>query len=107
MRDKALTIPAVSIPSALASSSASTTATPASNATGIFQPASHVIGVGNVGLDIARILAKTGDELLVTEIPDNVYASLSTNQAGSPPVRQAGPAQAKFTPEGTQGVRPI
>ena len=35
-----------------------------------------VIGVGNVGLDVSRILAKTGDELKVTEIPDNVYLSL-------------------------------
>ena len=33
-----------------------------------------VLGVGNVALDVARILAKTADELLVTEIPDNVYA---------------------------------
>ncbi|WP_198531877.1 FAD-dependent oxidoreductase, partial [Corynebacterium diphtheriae] len=32
-----------------------------------------VIGVGNVGLDVARILAKTADELHTTEIPDNVY----------------------------------
>ncbi|HZK31838.1 MAG TPA: FAD-dependent oxidoreductase, partial [Corynebacterium sp.] len=36
-----------------------------------------VIGVGNVALDIARILAKTADELLVTEIPDNVYDNLA------------------------------
>ncbi|SER92631.1 FAD-dependent oxidoreductase [Corynebacterium cystitidis] len=59
-----------------------------------------VIGVGNVGLDIARILAKTGDELLVTEIPDNVYASLSTNQAEEVHLfGRRGPAQAKFTPK--------
>ena len=40
-----------------------------------------VIGVGNVALDISRVLAKTGDELAVTEIPDNVYESLKKNQA--------------------------
>lgn len=58
-----------------------------------------VIGVGNVGLDVARILAKTGDELLVTEIPDNVYASLKQNQATEVHVfGRRGPAQAKFTP---------
>lgn len=58
-----------------------------------------VIGVGNVGLDVARILAKTGDELLVTEIPDNVYASLKNNQAREVHVfGRRGPAQAKFTP---------
>ena len=58
-----------------------------------------VIGVGNVGLDVARILAKTGDELKVTEIPDNVYGSLSQNQAHTVRVfGRRGPAQAKFTP---------
>ncbi|WP_018295982.1 FAD-dependent oxidoreductase [Corynebacterium lubricantis] len=59
-----------------------------------------VIGVGNVGLDIARILAKTGDELLVTEIPDNVYDSLAKNQAEEVHMfGRRGPAQAKFTPK--------
>ncbi|MCQ9342923.1 FAD-dependent oxidoreductase [Corynebacterium kozikiae] len=59
-----------------------------------------VIGVGNVGLDVARILAKTGDELLVTEIPDNVYESLKQNQAEEVHVfGRRGPAQAKFTPQ--------
>ncbi|ALC06828.1 hypothetical protein CDES_12405 [Corynebacterium deserti GIMN1.010] len=58
-----------------------------------------VIGVGNVALDVARILAKTGDELLVTEIPDNVYKSLAKNQAKEVHVfGRRGPAQAKFTP---------
>ncbi len=33
-----------------------------------------MLGVGNVALDVARILAKTADELLPTEIPPaNVY----------------------------------
>ncbi|AHI23745.1 FAD-dependent oxidoreductase [Corynebacterium vitaeruminis] len=59
-----------------------------------------VIGVGNVGLDVARILAKTGDELLVTEIPDNVYASLKDNQAETVRVfGRRGPAQVKFSPQ--------
>lgn len=58
-----------------------------------------VIGVGNVALDVARILAKTGDELRVTEIPDNVYDSLKNNQAKEVHVfGRRGPAQAKFTP---------
>ncbi|WP_426707179.1 FAD-dependent oxidoreductase [Corynebacterium auriscanis] len=58
-----------------------------------------VIGVGNVGLDIARVLAKTGDELLTTEIPDNVYDSLKNNKAKEVHVfGRRGPAQAKFTP---------
>lgn len=58
-----------------------------------------VIGVGNVGLDVARILAKTGEELHVTEIPDNVYEVLKSNQATEVHVfGRRGPAQAKFTP---------
>ncbi|APT85536.1 FAD-dependent oxidoreductase [Corynebacterium aquilae] len=58
-----------------------------------------VVGVGNVGLDVARILAKTGEELHVTEIPDNVYEVLKTNQAKEVHVfGRRGPAQAKFTP---------
>ena len=59
-----------------------------------------VIGVGNVGLDVARVLAKTADELKVTEIPDNVYDSLKRNQAREVHVfGRRGPAQAKFTPQ--------
>ena len=67
-----------------------------------FQPHAEtvaVLGVGNVGLDIARILAKTADELLVTEIPDNVHAGLKKNAAKDVHVfARRGPAQVKFTP---------
>ena len=59
-----------------------------------------VIGVGNVSLDVSRILAKTADELLVTEIPDNVYQSLKDNKAKEVHVfGRRGPAQAKYTPK--------
>lgn len=59
-----------------------------------------VIGVGNVALDISRVLAKTGEELLVTEIPDNVYESLKNNKAEVVHMfGRRGPAQAKFTPK--------
>lgn len=58
-----------------------------------------VIGVGNVGLDVARILAKTADELKVTEIPDNVFESLKKNKATEVHVfGRRGPAQVKFSP---------
>ncbi|MGW6378030.1 FAD-dependent oxidoreductase [Rhodococcus sp. NPDC055112] len=58
-----------------------------------------VLGVGNVALDIARVLAKTGDELLPTEIPANVYEGLKNNKAVEVHVfGRRGPAQAKFTP---------
>ncbi|MFI8822598.1 FAD-dependent oxidoreductase [Streptomyces sp. NPDC053431] len=58
-----------------------------------------VLGVGNVALDIARILAKTADELLPTEIPPNVYEGLKANKALEIHVfGRRGPAQAKFSP---------
>ena len=59
-----------------------------------------VVGVGNVALDVSRILAKTGHELAVTEIPDNVYESLKNNKAETVHMfGRRGPAQAKFTPK--------
>ena len=58
-----------------------------------------VLGVGNVALDVARILAKTGDELLTTEIPANVYDCLRRSRVREVHVfGRRGPAQAKFTP---------
>jgi ferredoxin/flavodoxin---NADP+ reductase len=67
-----------------------------------FDPAAEtvaVLGVGNVGLDVARILAKTADELLATEIPDNVYRGLKQNAAKDVHVfARRGPAQVKFSP---------
>ncbi|TGB15658.1 FAD-dependent oxidoreductase [Streptomyces sp. MZ04] len=58
-----------------------------------------VLGVGNVALDVARILAKTADELLPTEIPANVHEGLKANKALEVHVfGRRGPAQAKFSP---------
>ncbi|MFI6850277.1 FAD-dependent oxidoreductase [Kitasatospora sp. NPDC050467] len=58
-----------------------------------------VLGAGNVALDVARILAKTADELLSTEIPPNVHAGLRRNKALEVHVfGRRGPAQAKFSP---------
>lgn len=58
-----------------------------------------VLGVGNVALDVARILAKTADELLPTDIPANVHAGLAQNKALEVHVfGRRGPAQAKFSP---------
>ncbi|RZQ65427.1 FAD-dependent oxidoreductase [Amycolatopsis suaedae] len=59
-----------------------------------------VLGVGNVALDVARVLAKTADELLPTEIPPNVYAGLRSSRVTDVHVfGRRGPAQAKFTPQ--------
>jgi ferredoxin--NADP+ reductase len=35
-----------------------------------------IIGVGNVAIDLARVLAKTADELAATDVPDDVLAVL-------------------------------
>ncbi|SDQ25892.1 FAD-dependent oxidoreductase [Microbacterium sp. cf332] len=58
-----------------------------------------VIGNGNVALDVARVLAKHADDLLVTEIPDNVYQGLRSSAVTDVHVfGRRGPAQVKFTP---------
>jgi ferredoxin--NADP+ reductase len=58
-----------------------------------------VLGVGNVALDVARILAKGVEDLMPTEIPPNVAEGLRANQATDVHVfGRRGPAQAKFTP---------
>jgi len=58
-----------------------------------------VVGVGNVALDVSRILAKHADDLLPTEIPDNVYEVLKASPVTDVHVfGRRGPAQVKFTP---------
>lgn len=58
-----------------------------------------VIGNGNVALDVSRMLIKHADDLLVTEIPENVYEGLKAN-----PIEELhlfgrrGPKYVKFTP---------
>ncbi|TCJ31201.1 FAD-dependent oxidoreductase [Nocardioides jejuensis] len=58
-----------------------------------------VLGVGNVALDVARVLAKTADEMLVTDIPAQVFEGLKTKQITDVHVfSRRGPAYAKFSP---------
>ena len=58
-----------------------------------------VIGNGNVALDVARILSKHAEDLLVTEIPENVYRDLAASPVTDVHVfGRRGPAQVKFTP---------
>ena len=58
-----------------------------------------VIGNGNVALDVSRMLIKHADDLLPTEIPQNVYEGLKEN-----PIEELhlfgrrGPKYVKFTP---------
>lgn len=58
-----------------------------------------VFGVGNVALDVARILAKHVEDLMVTEIPGNVEEGLRASRVTDVHVfGRRGPAQVKFTP---------
>jgi len=58
-----------------------------------------VIGVGNVGLDVARMLARSAEELLATDIPQHVHAALADSTITDVHMfARRGPAQAKFTP---------
>ncbi|MDZ5076462.1 FAD-dependent oxidoreductase [Nesterenkonia sp. HG001] len=58
-----------------------------------------VIGNGNVALDVARVLAKHPEDMLATEIPENVYQGLRSSPASDVHIfGRRGPAQVKFTP---------
>jgi ferredoxin/flavodoxin---NADP+ reductase len=57
-----------------------------------------VVGVGNVAVDVARVLAKTAEELRVTDMPDHVLKVLDASAISDVHiVGRRGPAQAKFT----------
>ncbi|WP_413452095.1 FAD-dependent oxidoreductase [Georgenia phoenicis] len=58
-----------------------------------------VLGVGNVALDVARILAKHVEDLMPTEVPANVVEGLRQSPVTDVHVfGRRGPAQVKFTP---------
>ena len=58
-----------------------------------------VIGIGNVAVDVARILCRTTDELLKTDIADYAIDALSeSNIKEVHMIGRRGPAQGAFTP---------
>ncbi|MFE6734702.1 FAD-dependent oxidoreductase [Microbacterium sp. NPDC057650] len=58
-----------------------------------------VIGNGNVALDVARVLAKHGEDQRSTDVPDNVLAGLESSAITDVHVfGRRGPADIKFTP---------
>jgi ferredoxin--NADP+ reductase len=58
-----------------------------------------VLGNGNVALDVSRMLAKHAEDLLPTEIPDNVHQGLvASNVTDVHVFGRRGPANVKFTP---------
>lgn len=61
--------------------------------------AAVVVGVGNVAMDVARVLAKSVDELKETDIADHALEKLAQSQIKDIYVlSRRGPAQVKFTP---------
>ncbi|BDR53968.1 glutamate synthase [Bombiscardovia apis] len=56
-----------------------------------------VIGGGNVAMDVARLLMRQANDLLPTDVPDNVYEGIAANPARELHMFiRRGPAQAKF-----------
>lgn len=61
-------------------------------------PAAVVVGVGNVAMDVARVLAKSVNELKDTDIADYALDDLATSQIKDIYIlSRRGPAQVKFT----------
>ncbi|MDZ7707917.1 MAG: FAD-dependent oxidoreductase [Trueperaceae bacterium] len=57
-----------------------------------------VVGMGNVAVDVARILAKSVDELAVTDIADHAIEALAESRVEEiSMLGRRGPAQAKWT----------
>lgn len=57
-----------------------------------------VVGMGNVAVDVVRLLAKTADDLRSTDMPDHVLEVLDRSHVTDiHMVGRRGPAQAKFT----------
>jgi ferredoxin--NADP+ reductase len=62
------------------------------------QESAAVVGIGNVAMDVARILCRTRDELMQTDIADYALEALvNSNIKEVYILGRRGPAQAKFT----------
>ncbi|WP_214322304.1 FAD-dependent oxidoreductase [Nonomuraea sediminis] len=61
-------------------------------------PEVAVIGVGNVAVDVVRVLAKTAEELSSTDVPQDVLERLAESQVKAiHMIGRRGPEHAKFT----------
>ncbi|MFD9945819.1 FAD-dependent oxidoreductase [Nonomuraea sp. NPDC059023] len=64
----------------------------------IDSPEIAVIGVGNVAVDVVRVLAKTAEELAATDVPHDVLERLADSQVKAiHMIGRRGPEHAKFT----------
>jgi ferredoxin--NADP+ reductase len=63
------------------------------------RPGVAVVGAGNVALDVARVLAKTADEMAGTDVPDPVLETLRSSAVRDIHVLiRRGPQHIRFTP---------
>ncbi|MEV4746902.1 FAD-dependent oxidoreductase [Streptosporangium sp. NPDC049248] len=61
-------------------------------------PEVAVVGVGNVAVDVVRVLAKTADELRATDVPQEVLDRLAASEVKAiHMIGRRGPEHAKFT----------
>ncbi|MER6826792.1 FAD-dependent oxidoreductase [Streptosporangium sp. NPDC000563] len=61
-------------------------------------PEVAVIGVGNVAVDVVRVLAKTAEELRATDVPEEVLTRLAASEVKTVHmIGRRGPEHAKFT----------
>jgi ferredoxin--NADP+ reductase len=62
-------------------------------------PGVAVVGAGNVALDVARVLAKTAEEMAATDIPDPVLDTLRSSKVRDIHIIvRRGPQHVRFTP---------
>ncbi|MFF9011939.1 FAD-dependent oxidoreductase [Streptomyces sp. NPDC014870] len=70
----------------------------AGSGTGLDGRSAVVIGVGNVAVDVTRILARGADELRLTDVPEGALRALAASRVREVHmVGRRGPGQAKFT----------
>ena len=63
------------------------------------RPGVAVVGAGNVALDVARVLAKTADEMAETDVPEPVLSALRDSAVRDVHVLiRRGPQHVRFTP---------
>ncbi len=63
------------------------------------RPGVAVVGAGNVALDVARVLARSADEMAGTDVPDPVLAALRSSAVTDVHVLiRRGPQHVRFTP---------
>lgn len=63
------------------------------------QEAVAIVGIGNVAVDVARMLCRTHDELAVTDMADHAIEALANSKIKTVyMLGRRGPAQAAFTP---------